>query len=287
MYSTPRKNLSEPNSKAFFTENLSFRNPTRAVSSLFWFNFLQNIALSLSLLLTLSSCVNTRSATYFNDLRDATLPSNTPLPESIIQKNDILSISVSSLNPEATLVFNTPNNSANGQTFGYLVAADGFIQFPILGNIKAEGLTKAQLKDRITQSITDKKLLLDPNITIRFLNFRVTVLGEVNNPTVVPVPGEKISLLEALGLAGDMTLFAKRDNVLIIREESNQKIIKRIDLNSKELFTSPYYYLQSNDIVYVEPSKSKVASISNSRQLLPIVLSGISLATIVLDRVLR
>jgi polysaccharide export outer membrane protein len=113
------------------------------------------------------------------------------------------------------------------------------------------------------------------------------VLGEVSKPTVVTVPSEKISLLEALGMAGDMTLFAKRDNVLIIREESNQKKIKRINLNSQELFSSPYYYLQSNDIVYVEANKSKIASQSNSRQLLPIVLSGISLATIVLDRVLR
>jgi polysaccharide export outer membrane protein len=234
-----------------------------------------------------TSCVSTRSATYFNDLGDSVIPSDLSVPESLIQKNDILSISVSSLNPEATLLFNTPNNSVNAQSSGYLVAADGTIQFPILGNIKAEGLNKTQLKDRLTQSILEKKLLLDPNVTIRFLNFRVTILGEVSKPTVVTVPSEKISLLEALGLAGDMTVFAKRHNVMVIRENNNQKIIKRINLNSTELFRSPYYYLQSNDIVYVEPNKSKVASASDTRQLLPIVLSGLSLAAIVMDRIVR
>lgn len=286
MYRIPDRNLT--NSKAFqgvtsFFISFLFRKS----SSFSTFGVARSFIVIAALVLLCTSCVNTRSATYFNDMRDAVLPSDTPLPESIIQKNDILSISVSSLNPEATLVFNTPNNSSNSQAVGYLVAPDGFIQFPMLGNIKAEGLTKTQLKERITQSIIDKKLLLDPNVTIRFLNFRVTVLGEVGKPSVVTVPSEKISLLEALGMAGDMTLFAKRDNVLIIREESNQRKIKRINLNSQELFTSPYYYLQSNDIVYVEANKTKIASNSNSRQLLPIVLSGISLATIVLDRILR
>ena len=150
----------------------------------------------------------------------------------------------------------------------------------MIGNVKAEGLTKNQLKDKIAKTLVEKKILLDPIITIRFINFRVTVLGEVNHPTVVIVPNEKISLLEAIGLAGDMTIYAKRDNVLIIREANDQKILQRLDLNSDELFTSPYYYLQSNDIVYVEPNKNKVASVSGGMQWAPIILSAMSLVII-------
>lgn len=246
--------------------------------------------LFLSTLFT-TSCINTRTATYFNDVNDATLSSNTPIPESIIQKNDLLSISVSSPNPEASAPFNVPNSSAVtggvNPASGYLVSADGMIQFPALGSIKAAGLSKEQLKENIAKKLLEKQLLKDPIVSIRFLNFRITVLGEVKNPAVVSVPNEKISLLEAIGLAGDLTIYAKRDNVLIIREEDGNKTLKRINLNNNELLSSPYYYLKSNDIVYVEPNKAKVASTGRSQQWLPVVVSGLSLAIIVLDRVIK
>jgi polysaccharide export outer membrane protein len=239
-------------------------------------------------LIAFSSCVNTRKATYFNDLGDSARFASTKLPQSLIQPNDILSISVSSLSPEATVIFNTPNTpSGYGQPSGYLVTDDGIILFPVLGSIKAGGLTKDQLKTSITKSLIDKKLLVDPIVSVRFQNFRVTVLGEVKNPTVIPVLSEKISLLEAIGLAGDLTIDAKRDNVLVIREENGEKTVKRLNLNSIELFTSPYYYLKSNDIVYVEPNKAKVASASNSRQFIPVILSSITLVVVILDRLLR
>lgn len=238
-------------------------------------------------LFAVSSCGSTKKVIYFPDVKDGIIPANNPFPESIIQKNDILSINVSSLNPEASAIFNSPNSSGGtgatggaGAPVGYLVNSEGNIQFPVIGSIKAEGLTKNQLKENLAKSLIDKKLLLDPIVTIRFVNFRVTVLGEVNNPTVVTVPNEKLSLLEALGLAGDLTIFAKRQNVMIIREEKDQKIIKRVNLNSDEIFSSPYYYLQSNDIVYVEPNKAKIASVSRGNQLVPIILSGLSLAII-------
>jgi polysaccharide export outer membrane protein len=183
---------------------------------------------------------------------------------------------------------NTPANGGGPvQASGYLVDVDGNIQFPILGTIKVAGLTESALRMQIVRSLVDKKLLIDPVVTIRHLNFRVTVLGEVGNPTVISVPTEKITLLEALGLAGDVTIFGKRDNVMVIREENNKKIIKRLNLNTSEIFESPYYYLRSNDIVYVEPNKAKVSGSSRSTQLLPIILSGLSLTAIILDRVIR
>lgn len=237
-------------------------------------------------LIIVSSCSSGKNLRYFPEIQDGSIQSNTPFPESVIQKSDILSITVSDLNPDAAAIINSPNaggstpGAAAAAPIGYLVNTEGNIQFPMIGNVKAEGLTKNQLKDKIGKALVDKKILLDPIISIRFVNFRVTVLGEVNHPTVVTVPNEKISLLEALGLAGDMTIYAKRNNVLIIREANDQKIIKRLDLNSDELFTSPYYYLQSNDIVYVEPNKAKVASVSGGMQWAPIILSGLSLILI-------
>jgi polysaccharide export outer membrane protein len=235
----------------------------------------------ISVVFFFNACTSSKTATYFNELGDAVIPSNTPVPESIIQKNDILSINVTSLNAEATLIFNSPGNgsgaSANMISGGYLVDENGNIEFPVLGTLKAEGLTKNQLKDTITSIIVNKGLLLGPNVNIRFLNFRVTVLGEVLKPVVVTVPSEKISLLEALGMAGDMTIFAKRSNVLLIREESNQKITKRLDLNSNDLLTSPYYYLKNNDIVYVSPNQAKISSARESRMWLPSILTALAL----------
>jgi polysaccharide export outer membrane protein len=168
-----------------------------------------------------------------------------------------------------------------------LVNADGQIQLPIIGSIKAAGLTKSQLKDNITKLILDKKLLVDPIVNIRHLNFEVTVIGEVGNPSVITVPNEKISLLKALGLAGDITIYGRKDNVLLIREENGKKRVKHIDLNSKSFLSSPYYYLQPNDIVYVEANKNKVASVGRMTPYLPAILSGLSVIILVVDRVIQ
>ena len=253
--------------------------------------------LILAVAIFFSGCATTKQAVYFNAIQDTQLDITTAEVEPLIKPNDILSIAVSSLNPEASNVFNAPNLPASPvymqntptttQSTGYLVGLDGYIQFPILGNIKVVGLTKKQLKDQLTKTLLEKKLLIDPLVDVRYLNFRVSVMGEVAHPTVVTVPSEKISLLEALALAGDLTIYARRDNVLVIREENGKRIIKRIDLNSTSLLTSPYYYLKSNDIVYAEPNKSKVATTRRAVLWLPVLFSALSLAVIVVDRVDR
>ena len=144
------------------------------------------------------------------------------------------------------------------------------------------------MRDTIAKDLIEKKLLLDPIVSVRYLNFKVTVLGEVGHPTVVTVENEKVTLLEALGMAGDLTVEAKRNNVMVIREEeSGEKKIKRLDLTSTEIFTSPYYYLKSNDIVYVEPNSTKVASTSRFTQILPIVISTVTLLFLVFDHFTR
>jgi polysaccharide export outer membrane protein len=245
-------------------------------------------------MLIFASCVNTKNIGYLKYVKDANYQVDAN-PEATIQKNDILSITISSLNADASIVFNTGNNhvvnspASSGsivQSGGYLVNADGFIQLPILGNVMAYGLAKKDLQDRIVETILTQRLLVDPIVTIRHMNYEVTVIGEVGRPTVINVPNERISILKALGLAGDITVYGKRDNVLIVRESNGQKTIKRIDLNAQSILSSPYYYLMPNDIVYVEPNKNKLASVSRGRQLLPAILSGLSVAVIVLDRVL-
>lgn len=245
-------------------------------------------------LCTLSSCVNVREAIYLDSIGDAEISRTVEDLEPVIQKNDLLSITVSSPNPAATQIFNVTIATstqtlgyATTQALGYLVNQEGFIEFPILGNIKAAGFTKKQLKENITKSLVQRQLLTDPVVVVRYLNYKVTVLGEVGHPTVINVPDEKITLLEALGLAGDMTVYARRDNVMVIREEEGKRIVKRLNLNSKDLFTSPYYYLRSSDIVYVEPNKAKISAASNTRIWLPIVFSGLSLTAIIIDRLTR
>lgn len=243
------------------------------------------------------SCVNTKRVSYFADLGEGLIPSSAVNLEPVINKSDILSISVTSPNPDATVMFNAPNMAANNTTIatagnispasGYLVSQDGTIEFPALGKIVAAGITKEKLKQEITQKLLDSKLLIDPIVNIRLLNYRVTVLGEVARPTVVTVPNEKISILEAIGLAGDITIYGKKDNVLLIREEKGSKVVKRINLNSSEIFSSPYYYLKSNDVVYVEPNATRVAASSRSQQLLPTILSALSFVAIILTRVIK
>ncbi len=235
------------------------------------------------------SCSTVDKATYFNDLGDAEFQETPATLEPVLQKNDILSITVSSLNVEAAEMFNLANktssqaNNFNGRpspTAGYLIDQDGNIQFPFIGAIRAAGLTKKDLRQYITKELVVRQLLLDPIVDIRYLNFKVSVLGEVNNPSVFTIANEKVTLLEALGLAGDMTIFAKRDNVFLISEQDGVKTTKRINLNTDELFNSPNYYLKSNDIVYVEPNKRKVRNTNNTPQWLGVVIGALSLAVI-------
>ncbi|VAW12792.1 Polysaccharide export outer membrane protein [hydrothermal vent metagenome] len=241
------------------------------------------------LTVSLSSCGNAKNATYFNKSSNIAYTNKVESLEPVIQLNDLLNITVSSVNPEATEMFNMTSNSVaqsstnagnTTRVSGYLVGQDGILRFPVLGNIEAVGKTKKALREEITTLLIDRKLLIEPIVDIRYLNYKISVLGEVKNPSVLTIPSEKISLLEALGLAGDITIYGRRDNITLIREENGVKRIRRIDLTTNEIFNSPYYYLQSNDIIYVEPNNAKIASSTGTKQWIPVILSAISLAII-------
>lgn len=234
----------------------------------------------------LLSCNSFRKAIYFDVNKDLETKIQDFDNAAVIQKNDLLSISVRSLSAEASEVYNAPavvaGNGNNAIPGGYLVNEDGTIQFPVLGNIKAVGLTKVALENVIRKSLNDRKLLLDPVVNVRIINFRVTVLGEVRSPTVVTVPSEKINILEAIGFANDLTLFADRSNVLVIREDNGVRKFKVLNLNSQEIFSSPFYNLRHNDVIYVRPNKARISNDSFARLWLPTVFSALSLSILLL-----
>lgn len=189
--------------------------------------------------------------------------------EITILPDDLLSIMVNSKDTELAQMFNLPmvsfqiNNSTTGigssqnKVLGYLVDSEGYIDFPFLGKLKVLGLTRTQLTSLIKEQLISKGLLNDPIVTVQFLNFRISVMGEVAHPGTFDLTSDRITILEALSRAGDMTIYGKRENVKIIREENGKRSVATLDLRNDNIFTSPYYYLQQNDIVYVEPNKAK------------------------------
>jgi polysaccharide export outer membrane protein len=161
------------------------------------------------------------------------------------------------------------------------VNSDGTIQIPALGVIKAAGITKNELKAKITSELTQRKLLVDPTVTISFINTRITVLGEVGRPGVLPFSNERLSIIEAIGLAGDLPMSADRKNILLIREENGRKIFRHLDLTKSNIFSSPYFYLKSNDVVYVQPNKAKIKSVTEPR--IPVYVTfGISILSLII-----
>lgn len=245
----------------------------------------------LGLLVVFSSCTK-RNLVYFSDLPQSTdfsVPVKNYAPPKI-QPSDILSITVSSLNPESNVLFNNvllPTASGNTNVIaskideGYLVDKNGFINYPVIGKINLGGLTKEEAVEKMTGLI--KEHVKNPIVNIRYLNFKVTVIGEVAKPSSFTVPTEKINVLEALGLAGDMTSFGHRENVLIIREKDGVRSAARINLNNKDILSSPYFYLQQNDIVYVEPdNKEKMAANAPGNRFLGLWAALISVAGFVL-----
>lgn len=250
----------------------------------------------LLLFIVLASC-SRRNLTYFSDL-----PENSAYTEPInnatepeIQPDDLLSITVSTLNPESNLLFNSgvittigsPANTGSTVTKineGYLVDKNGAVNFPALGKVELAGLTIEEATEKMTDELQSE--VKNPIVNIRFLNFRITVIGEVNQPSTFAVPTERINIIEALGLAGDMTAFGKRENVLLIREKDGVRSTVRLNLNNKELLSSPYFYLQQNDIVYVEPVKARAAQANTSRANISFALSIASVLTLILTRLL-
>jgi polysaccharide export outer membrane protein len=185
------------------------------------------------------------------------IPENMTVPakDVIIQKGDLLSINVFSDNPEATAMFNQQSAKATTSVSGFLVDQQGNIRFPNLGELHVEGLTKQQLIQMMDEKL--KTYLTNPFTEVRFLNFHVNVLGEVNKPGPYSIPEEKLTILELLGLAGDLTIYGRRDNILVIREKEGKREFGQVNLKDPKLFQSPFFNLQQNDVVMVYANERK------------------------------
>ncbi len=232
-----------------------------------------------------SSCVSPKSIVYFQgDTLRHSSQSLTQKYVPTIQSSDLLSIVVGSLNTEANEIFNaanlartaSTNYSTTGgglreQTLGYLVDSQGYVEIPLTGRVKVAGLTTNIAADTIRLRLLN--YLKEPSVMVRTLNFKVSVLGEVLRPAVYVIPDEKITLPEVLSLAGDLTIYGKRNNVMVIREENGTRQIARLDLTTKEIFDSPYYYIHKNDVIYIEPVKTRIAATDRRQQLVPVMAS--------------
>jgi polysaccharide export outer membrane protein len=223
-----------------------------------------SVFLLLFIVFIISSCASRKEVVYFQDTGNFETLVNKNNFVSKFKVDDLVSIYVSSLNPEASAPFNLYRGSTEGgfrpEQVDYLVDQAGEIDFPVLGKLKIEGLSPEELRLLLRNKLSD--FLKDPIINIRLRNFTITILGEVARPGTYPVNGEQITILEALGFAGDLTIRGVRENVLVIRDFNGTKVYTRVDLTSKRMVDSPVFYLTQNDVVYVEPNKSGITASS-------------------------
>ena len=216
------------------------------------------------LIVFLTACSAPKEVLYLQDIATIKQEKIEKGYEVKIHKDDLLAIIVNSKDEELALPFNMPlvsyqigSNYNQPRIVGYLVDQNGDIDFPVLGKMHVQGLTRMQLTELIKKKLSEGDLIKDPIVTVQFLNFKVSVIGEVSRPGTFEISDVRITLLEALSRAGDLTIHGRRDRVAVIREENGERIIRYHDLRSSDIFNSPCYYLQQNDIVYVEPNKAR------------------------------
>lgn len=214
-----------------------------------------------SLLFLFTGCADKKKLVYLQGIENQKNYDNSLRYEIKLQSDDLLSIVVTAENPEVTTPFNLPliqgnvvTNSQTGRTF--LIDNDGFIEYPVLGKVKLGGLTRTEATAKLTELVSN--YINDPAITMRIMNYKISVLGEVAKPGNYTINGERITVLEALSLAGDLTVYGKRKNILLIHDDEGKKTYTRIDLTDAQLLNSPNYYLAQNDILIVEPNKPKL-----------------------------
>lgn len=238
------------------------------------------------------SCTVPENIVYFQNTKNLEKITTNNNFEPSFKIDDIVSISVSAADLDTARPFNLSqgiSSSASGsgvssnvatQSPNYLIDTQGNIEFPVLGELKIAGLTRVKVKNMIKQKL--KVYINDPIVTVRLQNFKITVLGEVSNPGSYSIANERITIIDALGLAGDLTIKGRRENILVIRENDSLTTYHKLDLTSKNIFNTPAYYLTQNDVVYVEPNESQVRRSKTNDNTLAVVFSGIGLIVTVL-----
>lgn len=237
-----------------------------------------------------ASCGTTEEIAYVNDAtRDSAMAISGKFTNGI-QANDLLNIYVESETPLATIPFNqetnkiavsegTVMNPGASAVSGYLVSNAGTITFPVLGEIQVLGMTHAELAAELQKRLRDQGHILDAVVTVKLMNFKVSVLGDVAKPGQIMATGERLTIFEALSMVGDLTIYGQRTNVMVIREENGVRTIGELDLSSKDVFNSPYYYLHQNDVVYVEPNMKKKKTAMRDPMILTYISAGLSIVS--------
>lgn len=227
-------------------------------------NRIATIALSILIVAGFADCNSSKQVAYFQDVPDTASVvkrvKNTAFEEPVIHKGDVLNINITTIDAQVNGIEQQEQaEGKEGESIkGFMVDKDGFIEMPIIGRVQVEGMTTMQLKEAVRQRAL--KYYKDPLVNVRIVNFYITILGEVRTPGRYIVNTEKVNIMDALGLAGDLTLGGKRNNVMIMREENGETVFTRVDLNSTDIFQSEYFYLQSGDKIYVEPLKALARS---------------------------
>ncbi|WP_396175515.1 polysaccharide biosynthesis/export family protein [Flavobacterium sp.] len=246
----------------------------------------KQLFLGILLIIFVGSCASPEKLVYMQNI-EAQAGQSSGSFEPLIQPDDMLQIIVSAVDPETVIPFNLPTlgpaaNLISQQT--YIVDYQGTILFPVLGSLKIGGLTRSQAVSMLVDKLSN--YVKDPQINFRILNFKVAVQGEVNKPGVFTISSERITLLEAIAQAGDLTIYGKRDNILVIREQNGTKTYARVDLTKADFFQSPYYYLTQNDVVYVEPNKTKINASAVGPNI-TVIFTGISLLITIVALTIR
>ena len=247
------------------------------------FIMLKKIYLLLAVAAALCSCTTAKQILYFQDIQDRELGQLTKEYEATIKKDDRLAILVSGADKSVTAPYNltiaeigptSSNTEPERSTLSYLVDSEGNIEFPILGKIHVEGMTRNQLVEYLTQEIG--KDVKDPIVYVSFKNYKITVMGEVKAPGTYTFDSEKVSILQALGRAGDLALTAKRDGIILLREIDGVQKHFTINLKNSDILESPYFYLQQNDVLYVPASSMRIASATAATNLWSAALSAVT-----------
>lgn len=233
----------------------------------------------------LASCVSHKQVTYFNDLQDVkTGELNIPnAPSSVLKKGDLVEVQISSISLETNAYFQKDQSSSD-EGFGgnlYQIDEEGVIHLPLVGKIEITGLSKEEARSTIEAALLE--YVQKPSVNLRIADYKITVLGEVNSPGVYKIPTGDATLLEALGYAGDLTVYGVRANVLLIRDNGVEKSFHRLNLNDSGVLESEHFYLQNNDVIYVQPTKGLTSKDDNIYRILPLVISSLTFIAVVIS----
>jgi len=240
--------------------------------------------LSLSLIL-LGSCVPHKKIRYFNDIKDeqeGNIDFQEP-PQITLQPNDVVEIDINSVSKETNEYFLKSGSAVDKEYSGntYQLSAKGTVILPLIGQILLKDKTQEEAEEIIKEAAL--KYLQSPTVDVRLVSFQITVLGEVNNPGIYNISNSKATILEALGYAGDLTIYGKRENVLLIRNVKDEKKYLRFNLNDSQVLSSQEFYLRNNDVLYIEPSKGKSSADDNAYRILPLVISTLTFVTVLIS----